>query len=110
MSPPWQAQPQGRHGWRSARRSCPGRGGGRPASQAAVRSTVPVRPAAAVTGSPPEQFGPVRQRLAVLADAGLHGQVARNRPCRVPLVRGRTDEPLWGGRAEPLLPDPVQVL
>jgi Thiamine pyrophosphate enzyme, C-terminal TPP binding domain len=48
-----------------------------------VRSTVPVRPAATVTRSPPEQFGPVGQRLAALAVAGLNGQVARTGSCRV---------------------------
>jgi hypothetical protein len=89
MSPPWQAQPP---------------------SQAAVRSTVPVRPAAAVTGSPPEQLGPVGQRLAALADAGPTGRSHEPAPAALPLVRGRTDEPLWGGRPEPLLPDPGQVL
>jgi hypothetical protein len=66
-------------------------------------------PAAAVTRSPPEQFGPVGQRLAALADAGLYGQVARNGSCRVAAGQGRTDEPLCG-RPEPLLPDPGQVL
>jgi hypothetical protein len=88
MSPPWQAQPKGAPWATVSETIVPRQRWWRPASQAAVRSTVPVRPAAAVTRSPPEQFGPVGQRLAALADAGLNGQVARNGSCRVAAGQG----------------------
>jgi hypothetical protein len=88
MSPPWQAQPKGAPWATVSETIVPRQRWWRPASQAAVRSTVPVRPAAAVTRSPPEQFGPVGQRLAALADAGLNGQVARNGSCGVTAGQG----------------------
>jgi hypothetical protein len=96
MSPPWQAQPQGAP-WATVSETIVPRQ--RWWRQAAVRSTVPVRPAAAVTGSPPEQFGPVGQRLAALADAGLHGQVARTGPCRVAAGQGPDGRTVMGRTA-----------
>jgi hypothetical protein len=41
---------------------------------------------------------------------GSTGRSHETAPAALPLVRGRTDEPLCGGRPEPLLPDPGQAL
>ena len=110
MSPPWQAQPQGRRGRRSATIVPPaqlvaaGLAGGGPLDGAGPPGgrghevTSPSSSAQWVSASRPSRT------------PGSTGMSQENRPCPLPRVRGRTDEPLWGGRPEPLLPDPGQVL
>jgi hypothetical protein len=110
MSPPWQAQPQG-------------------APWAAVsddRAPAEVVAAGLAGGGPLDGAGPPGGRGHGVTSPSSSAQwVSASRPSRtpssrgrshetapaaLPLVRGRTDEPLWGGWPEPLLPDPGQVL
>ena len=81
------------------RRSCPGRGGGgRPRRRRPARRCRSARRPRS-GGHLPEQFGPGGQRLAALADAGLHGQVARTGPCRVAAGQGPDGRTVMGRTA-----------
>lgn len=110
MSPPWQAQPEGAP-WAAvsddrapAEVVAAGLAGGGPLDGAGPPGgrghgvTSPSSSAQWVSASRPSRT------------PGSTGRSHETAPAELPLVRGRTDEPLWGGRPEPFLPDPGQVL